>query len=87
MNCRSPEVCYPNVLDAPALSLYFLGFSWRGSLGWGEGTLPITENLGQEPRNLGDQKRKIIRHRAFSPLAENLPEAEESLSGGLIPSG
>lgn len=87
VNCRSPEACYLNVLDARALSLYFLGFSWRGSLGWGGETLPGKENLGQEPRNLGDQKRKIIRHRAFSPLAENLPEAEESLPGGLIPSG
>ena len=57
--------------------------AWRG----GGETLPGKENLGQEPRNLGDQKRKIIRHRAFSPLAENLPEAEESLPGELIPSG
>lgn len=64
--------------------LYVLGFSWRGNLGWGEGTLPGTGNLGQEPRNLGDQKKKIIRHRAFSPLAENLPAAEESLPGGFI---
>lgn len=83
VNCPSPEVPYSSVLFGHFL-LYVLGFSWRGNLGWGEGTLPGTENLGQEPRNLGDQKRKIIRHRAFSSLAENLPEAEESLPGGLI---
>lgn len=46
------------------------------------GALLCTENLGQGPRNLGDQEKKIIRHRASNPLAENLPEAEESLPGG-----
>lgn len=37
VNCPSPQVPYSNVLAVWTLLLYILGFSWRGSLGWGKG--------------------------------------------------
>lgn len=82
----SPCASHSNFLVAQVYSLYFFGFSsQRRKDGKKKMTLLCTENLGQVPRNLGDRKIQIIRHKLSSSVAGKSAFGESrAVPGGKI---